>query len=193
MTSHTRNQRGASLLEITIVVCIALVLTATAAPNMMNAIGNARLRGASSSLASLMQNGRAAAVKLNRIQTTRFVTLNGGPYAYVKDATASDTSLNSTDVQVQLGAPIIQVSTPTGGNPTAMDSSTLGFTPSTYPTLASFNPYGMPCVYQSGLCISSGFVYYFTDVRRNAAWTAVSISPAGRIQQWFWYGDHWGA
>src|SRR5260370_23299780 len=133
------------------------------------------------------------AVKQNRTMTVHFTTVQVGPYAYVKDATAASITLTSTDTQVQLGAPVIQVSTPTGGSPSVLDSTILGFTPLNSPDLPSFNPRGLPCKYVSGVCTNNGFVYYFTDIRRNAGWTAVSISPAGRIKQWFWYGSSWGS
>ena len=125
--------------------------------------------------------------------TVRFTTVAVGPYAYVKDASDATTTILNTDTQVQLGAPIIQVTTPSGGVPTALTSTELGFTPLTSPNLISFNGRGLPCLYSSGACTNNGFVFYFTDVRRNAAWTAVSVSPAGRIARWFWYGNRWGS
>lgn len=188
---RTQAQRGTSLIEIAVVLTMGVALAVQAVPNMMNAVGNARLRGAAVSLSSLMQDGRLLAVKLNRAQTVRFAYVNGGANAYVKTATATDTTLNSMDAQVQLGAPILQASTPTAGIP-ALDSTTLGFTPLTYPDLVSFNAQGMPCKYVSGTCTISGFAYYFNDPHRNG-WTAVSISPAGRVKQWFWNGSAWAS
>ena len=190
---RNRDERGFSLIELVVVTAIILTISAIAVPNMMNVIANARLRGAATSLSGILQSSRMYAVKQNRTMTVRFASLQLGPYAYVKDATSSTTTLLTTDPQVQLGAPIIQVAVPSGGTPTVMDSTVLGFSPLSYPDLPSFNPYGLPCKYASGVCSNTGFVFYFTDVRRNAAWTAVSISPAGRIRQWWWYGDRWGS
>ncbi len=185
--------RGFSLVELIVVVSIALVLVVIAVPNLMNVIANSRLRGAATSLSGLLQNCRMMAVKSNRTKTVLFTSLNLGPYAFVKDATDTSTTLLSTDPQVQLGAPVIQVATPAGTNPSPLDTTTLGFPALAYPVLPSFNPRGLPCQYSAGVCTNSGFVYYFTDIRRNSAWTAVSISPAGRIKQWWWYGNHWGS
>jgi len=187
---RTRNQRGVSVIELTVVAAMGIALFVQAVPNMMNAIGNARLRGAATSLSGIMQQSRIVAIKVNRSQTLRFSYENGGPYAYSKDATSASTNMSNMDAQVQLGSPILQSSTPTGSVP-ALDDTTLGFTPLTYPDVVSFNAQGIPCKYVSGSCTISGFIYYFNDPHRNG-WTAVSISPAGRIKQWFWNGSVWG-
>ncbi len=192
MTRNSQRQRGFSILEVAIVSSIVMVLAVIATPNMINVVSNARLRGAATSLSGLLQNSRATAAKLNRTETVRFVSVSMGPYAYVKDANSTSTTLETTDPQVQLGAPIIQMTTPNGGV-SELDSTTLGFTALTYPELPSFNPWGMPCKYSGGNCVSNGYVFYFTDTRRNNGWTAVSISPAGRVKQWFWYGTAWGS
>ena len=194
--------RGFSLIELIVVVSILLVLGAIAVPNLMNTVANVRLRAAASSLSGLVQEGRQLAIKKNRTLTVRFITVNQGPYAFVQNAESTNTALGMVEPlngpiysEVQLGAPVVQVTVPTGGNPTPLTSTQLGFTALdlTDPTnLPSFNARGLPCKYSSGACANAGFVFYFTDVRRAAAWTALSISPAGRIQRWFWYGNAWG-
>jgi len=188
-----RRERGFSLIELVVVVSIVLVLAAIAVPNLMNVIANARLRAAATSLSGMVQSSRMIAVKTNTTTIVRFASLDLGPYAYVKNVTDSNTTITNMDPQVQLGAPIIQVATPSGSTPALLDNTVLGFTPLNYPDLVSFNPRGLPCKYVTGICSNNGFVYYFTDIRRNNAWTAVSISPAGRIKQWFWYGTNWGS
>ena len=189
--SRSRSHAGFSMPELLIVVLIGLVVMTIALPNMLNVIAIARIRSNISTLSGIFQNCRMMAVKNNRIMTTHFSTVSNGIMAYVKLAT--DTSdPTRTDTQVELAAPFIRYTTPGGsGAPSAVGASTLGFTPLTDDS--SFNTRGLPCLYSSGACTNSGFIYYFKDTRRTGSegWAAVSISPAGRIKRWFWNGTTW--
>lgn len=191
-----RRQSGFSLVELMMVVAILLVISAFAAPYMVNVIANIRLRGGMTSLAGVFQDCRSNSIKQNRLMSTHFTVLAHGPVAYVKDATVSSPTLATSDPQAELGAPVTQVSSLTGvtGAPTALDSTTLLFTPQTGdPT---FNPRGLPCNYSGGTCTTGvGFVYYFTDSRPlgKNGWAAVTISPAGRVKVWMWNGSSWGS
>lgn len=186
---------GFSLVELTVVVSILLVVGAIFTPAVMTVVANARLRGGITSLSGILQSCRMTAVKQNRTMSVHYTVISHGPLAYVKEATVSSPTVASTDPQVELGAPVTLVSTLTGpGAPgVALDSAILGFTPAT--SDASFNPRGSPCTYSSGSCTNSGFVYYLTDSRPlgKSGWAAVTISPAGRIQKWFWNGYGWGS
>jgi len=190
--NRVSTRRGFSLLELLIVVAILMVLGIIAIPNMMIVISNARLLGGGTNLSGLLQNSRALAIGKNATMTTHFTVLGSGPVAYVKEA--NDTSaLSDKDPQVQLGAPLTKVTTPSGpGAPVALTSGELGFTPVT--TDPSFNSRGLPCAYSAGVCPTSGFVYYFRDFRSmgKSGWIAVSISPAGRIKRWVHSGTSWG-
>ncbi len=185
---------GFSLVEMTVVVSILLVVSAIFTPTMMTVVANARLRGGITSLSGVLQSCRMIAVKRNRTMSVHFTVISHGPLAYVKDATVSSPTVASTDPQVELGAPVSLVSSlSTPGAPSAaLDNTILGFTPAT--SDASFNPRGSPCTYSSGNCPNSGFVYYLTDTRPlgKSGWAAVTISPAGRIQKWYWNGSAWG-
>jgi prepilin-type N-terminal cleavage/methylation domain-containing protein len=183
---------GFSLIEVLVVIVLILVISGIALPNMINVVSNARLRGGATNLAGMFQSTRMLAIKENRTKTARFDVLANGPVAFVKNA--GDTSnLLVTDPQVQLGAPLTRFPTPSGGGaPAAIDSATLGFTAVT--TDPSFNSRGIPCAWTVTGCPVSGFIYYFKDRRPfgQSGWTAVSISPAGRVKRWVWNGSVWG-
>jgi len=184
--------RGFSLIELMIVIGVLLILGVIAIPNMMTVISNARLQGGGTNLSGLLQSCRTLAINQNTTMTTHFMVLANGPVAFVKKA--SDASgLNGKDTQVQLGAPLTKVTTPTGpGAPAALTTTELGFTAVT--TDPSFNSRGLPCAYSGGVCPTSGFVYYFKDNRPmgKIGWIAVSVSPAGRIKRWIYSGVAWG-
>jgi prepilin-type N-terminal cleavage/methylation domain-containing protein len=186
------DQRGFTLAETLIVVAIAAAVTVTALPRMTNVIANAKLRGSMTSLSGLLQNTRMVAVQQNKTKTTHFV---GGTttrlMGYIKSADDAS-ALTTKDSQIEMEAPISKLTTPTGlGAPSAVSTSTLGFTPQTGDP--SFNPLGLPCAYSGGTCSSNGFIYYFKDNRiaGSGGWAAISISPAGRIKRWFWNGSAW--
>jgi prepilin-type N-terminal cleavage/methylation domain-containing protein len=183
--------RGFSLLEVLIVTAVGLVVTVTAVPNVVVGLANARIRASMTSLSGAFQNCRMMAVKQNRTLSTHLDVKPYGLMAYVKNA--NDTSgILSTDPQVQLQAPITQVTPPLGtGAPPVLDNTILGFTPQTGDP--SFNSRGLPCLYSSGLCPNNGFSYYFKDNRPapQTSWSAISISPAGRVKKWYWNGSAW--
>lgn len=189
---YSRKNAGFTLTELMVVVLIGLILTTLALPNMLTVIATARLRGNISSLSGIFQNTRMIAVKNNRTMTARFTTsASTGIIAYAKLATDTSGPIR-TDPQVQLEAPIVGYTTPTGTSaPDAITSTVLGFTPETGD--ASFNARGLPCAYSGGTCANKGFIYYFRDTRRtgSSGWAAVSISPAGRVKRWYWTGSTW--
>ena len=184
-------ERGMSLLELVVVVGIMLTLSGLAVPSMLTVISSVRLSVGISNLSGLLQNCRMLAVKENKTKTTRFTVMGNGPVAYIKDATVV-TSLGTGDVQVQLGAPLTRYVTPSGsGAPAELTSTELTFTAVT--SDPSFNSRGFPCEYSAGVCTIKGFVFYFKDTRPmgQSGWSAVSVSPAGRIRRWTWSGSSW--
>lgn len=192
MKQHKRyKQFGFTMVELMVVTSVGLLLSAIAIPNMLTVIAVTRLRSNISTLSGIFQDCRMLAVKNNSFMSTHFTTQTEGIIAYVKYST--DTSaLIRTDPQVELQDPILQYTTPNDPTVSALDNTLLGFTPQTGDV--SFNSRGLPCSYSSGACTSYGFAYYFKDTRRTgtSGWAAISISPAGRVKQWFWNGTAWG-
>jgi len=177
------------------VAAISLIITTVAVPNVMSAIGNLRLRSSMTSLAGVLQNCRMLSVKQNQVMSTHFaVTTYGagnGVIAYVKKA-SDPNPLYTSDSQVQLEQPVTQVTTPSGvGAPPTLSVGVLGFTPLIGDP--SFTVTGLPCVYSGGNCSNNGFAFYFHDTRSTGqtGWAAISISPAGRLQKWYWNGSIW--
>ena len=181
------------------VVAIIGIVGVIALPNMNMAIRNSKLRSASSNFAGLAQSSRMKAVKYNKTYAIRFTSLGGQPIAYSKDVTAASTTAAGDDLQVQLGTKMMDYTVVASGTPPAIDATSLSFTPRTYAdlngaaTFAAFNARGMPCEYNTTTlaCTTNGFVFYIKDTTRSNGWTAVSISPAGRVKQWFWNGAAW--
>jgi prepilin-type N-terminal cleavage/methylation domain-containing protein len=191
VSQDTDRLAGFSLIEVSVVILISLIVGMIAVPNMVSVISNSRLHAGVTSMSSLLQSCRMAAVKKNRALTTHFTTDGSTLIGYVKEA--PDTSdPTATDLQAQWESPVRMMTTPTGADaPTAIDTAVLGFTPvDGEPT---FNTRGLPCLYDDGPCENKGFVYYFKDTSRSSGmgWAGLSISPAGRIKKWFWIGGEW--
>jgi prepilin-type N-terminal cleavage/methylation domain-containing protein len=192
-----RNQAGLSLFEVMVVMIVGLILTTIALPVMSNIIADLRLRSSMTSVSGLLQNTRMVAVQQNKTKTA---CNNPTPYAlvyFVKDALLCSGATPATlDPQVQLEAPITPMGTPTGpGAPGAIPNTTLGLTSSPLTSDPSFNSRGLPCAYSTGgVCTTNNaFIQYFKDNRigGSGGWSAISISPAGRINRWFWTGSAW--
>ena len=184
---NRRASAGFTLLELLTVVAIIATIAAVSIPALLGAVTHAKVRGASSSLAGLIQSGRMQAIKRNKTLTVQFVRRKDVPFAVV---TAAGNVSAATDPQVQLGGSTFQVAVPTGGIP-PLSAAILSYTPLNLPDEISFNPRGLPCKYVAGVCNTAGFIYYLTDTGHSSAWTAVSISPGGRVKQWFWNGAAW--
>ena len=195
MRPRSRTKRsGFSLLAVLFGVAAITIILGVALPSMTNAIANVKLRASMTSVSGLLQNTRMLAVKLNRTMTARYLVRTTSPLGlvyYAKSATDSS-ALTGSNPQVELEAPITPYTTPTGGGaPAAISTTTLGFTPQTGDP--SFNSRGLPCSYSGGTCTSNGFIAYYKDDRisSSSGWSAISISPAGRIKRWFWNESAW--
>jgi Tfp pilus assembly protein FimT len=192
----SREQNGFSTTELLIVVAIGMIVTATALPSMTSAIANAKMRASMTSVSGLLQNTRMMAVQQNATKTARNFNRTTTPYSlvyYVK--TASDgSSIQTSDSQIEMEAPITPYDAPTGaGAPAAVTNAALGMSTAPLTSDPSFNSRGLPCTYSGGTCTPNvGFIKYFKDNRiSNGGWAAISISPAGRIKRWFWNGTSW--
>jgi len=185
--------RGFSLIEVMVALAIAGILIATAVPSLTSAIAHAKLRSASSNLAGLMQSARFQAIKRNRTFILIVFARGGVPFAYAKTVDDLTADVDHTSQEVQLGTAAYLVGTP--ASPAPLADTVLGYTPLNGATSKiSFDPRGLPCLYAAGpppTCTTSGFVYYTHDTTYSDTWSAVSVSPGGRVKQWFWDGSRW--
>jgi len=181
---------GFTLIELMVVLAIVGIMSAVAVPSLLTAVAHTRMRGAASNLAGLLQSSRMQAVKENRTKTLHFVTRGNVPFAFGKNVDDTSADSANTSREVQLGTSSFQLAVPSG-TPPVLTAAVLSYTPLDYPELISFNPRGTPCKYVSGVCTTSGFIYYIQDSSQTSAWSAVSISPGGRVKQWFWNGQAW--
>jgi Tfp pilus assembly protein FimT len=196
------------MVELLVVMAILLVVTAMAAPNVVDAIANYKLRNSASAVAGLLQQARLQAIRDNSYYTVRSGSIGSAPVAYIDNnpttPTASDGSGNAS---YNTGEPVAQLSG-TGhfsqsGAPTFNTSSLMGISnviTGDSPFRVSFNSRGLPCQRSGSLCsnLQSGagnppvaFVYFLADDRPQNGWAAVSVSPSGRIRVWQYDGSAW--
>jgi Tfp pilus assembly protein FimT len=190
--------RGFSLVELLFVISIIICISVVSLPTMLHVIADVRTRTAMSSLSGLVQEARSYAIKTNKIMTVHFTTKSGQAVAYIQDASQT-ASLGSAinGRQVYLGSGVTKYTTPSG--PTALTGTVMWGEGTPNTNDVSFNSRGLPCYYNTGTTpatceLNNGFVYYFTYQPPYGAngWTALSVSPAGRIKNWLWNGTYWG-
>jgi prepilin-type N-terminal cleavage/methylation domain-containing protein len=198
---------GFSLVELLIVVVIVLIVAGMTIPKFITLIHNAKLQGAASDFASLLQKGRIRAVQDDTYYSTYFKSAGTINEAYVDIAKNGGTSIDITvDPVISMSNEVSAIAAssapntsalkglflPTGSTLTVIDGGS-----SSTPII--FNSRGFPCTSISvpgGTLCSSSSTYttaywvFFQNSYTNV-WEAVTISPAGRIQKWGVLGSSW--
>ncbi len=191
---------GFSLIEMMVVLAMAMVIAATAAPTMMNVVSSARMRGTMSNMSTYTQRARGDAIRSNSTKSVWNVQSNGEYFIYSANGVNTAPGLTGADGMMPAGKQVVYVGTPTGSNvPTILDPATaFGSSSITVNTgtAISFNSRGVPCVWSSGSCSTVGsqaFVWYFIfqPPFGSNRWACLSVSPAGRIKNWYWDGGAW--
>ena len=189
-------QRGFSLLELVMVVAIAMILLATALPQLATSLTYTKWRGEMSDLSGVFQTCRSQAIKNNAAQQLDFTTNDGKTVAYIDVPGSTDPSL-SGKTQVWMFSQFSKVDPPTGENPSPLNKATMwGGSDTSLPDTTHnicFNARGIPCICPetpAGYCtsITNGYAFYFNQ---DQQWAAVGVSPAGRIKTFFWDGGAW--
>jgi prepilin-type N-terminal cleavage/methylation domain-containing protein len=207
-TMSPKATRGFSLTEVLAAVSIIMILAGIAIPNFMSAMHTARLRGAVSDFASLLQTARFKAVDDNRYYSIYALTPSGhAPWQGFVDIypqNADGTSGSGGSV-CNTGDPSVTISSEVRENPQGSAPATASLKAQLLPanspvvvkdasltsTPATFGPRGLPCQLSGGVCNSLGgpqayWIFFQNNVTQT--WGAVTVTPAGRIQRWLYSG-----
>jgi type II secretory pathway pseudopilin PulG len=199
--SKKNKQRGASMIEIMVVVLITMVLAAVASPDIMRVVHNLQLRSTANDLAGLMQQARIMAAKDNTPYAIRYTTLGSSSVAYID--LNLDGNYSSDEPQVQFSGTITPASgAPSGGGGQPPAYVLVGDTGSgSYDNtnILGFSSRGLPCNYDSSTnpatCTTPAvkyFSYYLTDTRIGLpGWAAVIVTKGGRTKPVLWDGTSW--
>jgi len=205
-TGDPHAKAGFSLIELLVVVSVMLVVAALAVPTLTTTLDSFRMRGTMSSIANMAQRCRTQAIKRDTSQHMHFAVVNNQPIAFVTDANDLQSVIAPVYGDPQLSDQLWMPkqfsfsAVPSGpGAPTSLTGLSMWGTalvPNKSPQDPYFNSRGMPCLPDpvTGVCSpTTGFLYYYRYRRGGTVrWVATSISPAGRIQSWFWNGTSWG-
>lgn len=207
-------QAGFSLVELAIVVIITLIVSAWAVPSALTSIRMAHLRGAASDYAGLLEQARIYAIRDNRYYSTYVLApaaKNLVAQAYVdmlpKVLTGASgnggTSVSVGDPTITIDSEVVLKTVGVAPNTSNLVSQLLPATTPVTPTDGSvtaptFGPRGLPCTPISmtggSVCDSSGgptAYWTFLENLKLSSWQAVTITPAGRIQKWYYTGSVW--
>ena len=207
-------ERGFSLVEVALVVVILMIAAGVGLPKMITALYTFRLRGSGTDISGILQTARWRAVQDDRFYSVCFAGAAAGTFvAYVDiypqaingasgTGCAGPISLNPPDPQIAITAQVAvrpQASAPNTANLRTQilpaGSPVVPRDGSNAATAATFGPRGLPCLATATnggtVCDSAGgpqAYWVFFQHTRTQAWGAVTVTPAGRIQTWFYTG-----
>jgi type II secretory pathway pseudopilin PulG len=207
-------QSGFSIVELAVGVIIILIIAAMAVPTVLTSVQTAHLRGAASDYAGLLEQARIYSIRDNRYYSTYILAPSGSSpaaQAYVdmlpKVLTGASgnggTSVAAGDPTITIQSDISLQAVGSAPNTANLKSQLLPATTPVTPTDGSvtaptFGPRGLPCtpitISGATICDSSGGAtafWTFLENTKESSWQAVTITPAGRIQKWFYQGSAW--
>jgi len=199
-----RLKSGFTILELMVVITIVLIVVGFAVPQVITTLHAYRLRSSAQNMSSLAQTVRWRAVQDDQFYSVRFATSGGALEGYVDIAKSAaldpkdpQTAIHSeVNIRPEGGAPdtatLKTKILPPGSLIVPNDGDTLGTA-----TPITFGPRGLPCLPTATnggtVCDSAGgsqayWIFFQDRITRN--WAAVTVTPAGRIQTWF-YDNGW--
>ncbi len=178
------------MVEIVTVLAMTLILVAFGLPQLMNAVYSARIRGAASDLAGLVQQARFLAEQQNVTLAVYTGTVDGGltgAFIPCYRTGTSDLCGSSAGTTWATGEPDIPFTSgiSLGAAASAPSGLTLGFTPQAAGSILYFSPRGLLST-STGASATQGFVFYLTDTHGN--WAAVAVTTAARTKVWGYTG-----
>jgi hypothetical protein len=194
------------------VAIIGLILAAIAIPSITSSMRMAHLRGAASDISGLYQQARIYAIRDNNFYSAYILAVSGSAQvamAYVDLPQGSPAAKNggtgvaSGDPQITLASEVSQLAVGSAPNTNNLKSQLLPATTPVTPTdtsvtAATFGPRGLPCtpvaLTGGSVCDTSGgptAFWTFLKNTKSGTWQSVTITPAGRIQKWYYDGTAW--
>ncbi|PYX81925.1 MAG: hypothetical protein DMG70_17265 [Acidobacteria bacterium] len=196
-----QQQRGVSLLEMVIVLCVSLIIGAIAVLNVQT----------TSRVIHLHESGSEYA---NLLQTARIRAIQGDSYYIVK----TDTSVNPARAFVDIagtgfysnGDPLMVFASDVTSMPFASGPGLANLKSQFLPPGAAaqgsvdpnnpnptFGSRGLPCTPNAGTCpyltAANTVTSYVTFIQntQSGKWEAITVNPAGRIRLWAYEGTTW--
>ncbi len=189
-----QHERGFTMIEILIVCVILAIIAAIAIPNIVQINNNYKLNAAGHSVASLLQQGRMQAVRINLPTYAQYDTSSGMTYV----SNAPNTAFTTGNPDVALAGGLTFQNSPTVDH-TQLDAY-VGASATQPPQIGGnigFNARGLPCVEQNSNPLTcqtpaggAGFEWFIQN--QNGGWEAITVNLAGRVKSWRWVsGTAW--
>ena len=198
--SNKQNQSGFTLVELLVVVGIIAVISAFALPSINSAIANMRLRATATSVNGLIQQLRMQAVRDNRAYTMRIAVVGGLTTLYI-DSILPATPNALPNGQYDPGEPSVAIPADTIisdgiAGPPIPPAANIAFPPYIrFATngLMTFNERGLPCSNPPACNTIAPYIVFMQQTRPLAvpAWSAISVTPAGRVKAFIYQPPNW--
>jgi type II secretory pathway pseudopilin PulG len=192
----TSNNRGFSLLEMAIVVCIIFIVVALAVPTLMTQVRAIRIQYSATDLSGLLQRARIEAVRKNSFYSIQNVA--GAPA--MEQVVDKNQAVVTTIPPAQMGQSVnVFFGTGSGAPNEAAFVTGLNYAVAAAAAgLPSFNARGLPCINTgAATCtrvVGQGYVFFLSGTSAgsgNLGWGAVAVSPSGRVTVWSYTGTTW--
>jgi Tfp pilus assembly protein FimT len=208
-----RRQAGFSIVELCFVTVITLIIVGAAVPKVMTSLRMAKFYGAMSDFSGLLQTARIYAIRDNRFYSIYLLASSGTTpqESYVdmlpKGTTGASgnggTSVLTGDPLVTIPSEVTKQAAANAPNTSNLETQLLPSNTPVTPTDSTltpitFGPRGLPCVIVNitggSVCNSLGgpaayWIFFQDNLTSN--WGAVTVTPAGRIQKWYYTGSAW--